>query len=226
MNTLLAIEQSTVNGSAVLMSGRTVLAGQSWNEVQARQQQLFARLPELFAAASLRPEAVDLLAVGLGPGVFSGLRTSLSAARALAIPGRRPVYGVSSGEVLAWDTARRTGARSVTVIGDARRHRFWYARFAVAPTRPTLAAPYALVFADAWRSILTPGTVVVTPHWERIGKDLLAHKASAALIEESRMPTAGVLAELVLGRLERNEPTDELSPIYMHPPVFVEPRFS
>jgi len=225
MNTLLAIEQSTVNGSAVIMKGGTVLAEQAWTEPHARQQQLFARLPELFTAASIGPEAVDLLAVGLGPGIFSGLRTSLSAARALALPGHRPVYGVSSGEALAWDTARRTGAISVTVIGDARRHRFWYARFTIAKTHPTLVAPYALVSVDAWHSILTPGTVVVTPHWERIGKELLKHKEAATLIEESRMPGARDVAELVLGRLERNEPTDELKPIYMHPPVFVEPRF-
>jgi len=225
MNTLMAIEQSTVNGSAVLMQGQTVLAERSWAETNARQQQLFARLPELFSAASLAPEAVDLFAVGLGPGIFSGLRTSLSAALALALPGQRPVYGVSSGEAIAWDTARRTGATSVTVIGDARRHRFWHARFAIPRTHPTLVAPYALVSVDEWHSILVADTVVVTPHWDRIGNELLKHKGSARLIEESRMPAARTVAELVRGRLDRKDPTDDLKPIYMHPPVFVEPPF-
>lgn len=225
MNMLLAIEQSTVNGSAVIMSGGTVLADRSWTQANARQQQLLVRLPELFAAASIEPDAIDRLAIGLGPGIFSGLRTSLSAARALALPGQRPVCGISSGEALAWDTARRTGATTVTVIGDARRHRFWHARFAIAKTHPTLVAPYALVSADACGSILLPGTVAVTPHWEHIGAELLKHRNAVNLIEESRTPSARILAELVMGRLGRGEPMDELKPIYVHPPVFVEPRF-
>lgn len=224
MSIVLAMDQSTTTGSAALLQGNVVLAERSWEETGIRHQQLFVVLPELLAAASLSPEAIDLFAVGLGPGTFSGLRISLSAAQALAIPGDKPVYGLSSGEAIAWDVLGKTGASSVVVLGDARRHRFWYARFRNEAGRPAMVAPYALVPINEVASVLEKGSVVVTPHWDRIGAELATHAHGVTLMENAVVPQARTVGELVVDRIDRNQPCDELKPIYMHPPVFTEPR--
>src|SRR5213595_4251769 len=47
--------------------------------------------------------AVDALAVGLGPGSFTGLRVGLAAAKALSYARRLPIAGASSLQALALD---------------------------------------------------------------------------------------------------------------------------
>lgn len=56
---------------------------------------------ERAAAAAGGWEAVDLLAVGLGPGTFTGLRVGISTARGLAVGLGLPVRGVCTLDALA-----------------------------------------------------------------------------------------------------------------------------
>ena len=226
MNIILALDQSTATSSAVVMDGQAVLAERTWTDSGGRNQQLFAILPGLLAEAGVDAAHIGGFAVGLGPGAFAGIRMSLSALRAWALPGAIPVYGVSSGEAIARDVLARLDARSVTVIGDARRHRFWYAHFRAGDSGLQMTAPYALAASADLRSAIESESVVVTPHWERIGKDLsTAMGRGVKLVEEPCLPRARTVGDLVLERLARNQPFDDLKPIYMHPPVFVEPRF-
>ena len=53
-------------------------------------------LLETMRQAALAPAEVDLLAVGTGPGGFTGLRIAISYAKALALGWRRPLAGVNT----------------------------------------------------------------------------------------------------------------------------------
>ncbi|MFC1462656.1 tRNA (adenosine(37)-N6)-threonylcarbamoyltransferase complex dimerization subunit type 1 TsaB, partial [Verrucomicrobiota bacterium] len=98
---LLAIEQSTSVGSIALLDDTRVLSEESWTETRGRAGNLFEMLPRILEAASRTVADIDLFAIGLGPGSFSGLRTSLSAVNHLALPGRKPVLGIPSAQALA-----------------------------------------------------------------------------------------------------------------------------
>ena len=56
---------------------------------------------EAMREAALAPTEVDLLAVGTGPGAFTGLRIAISYAKALALGWQRPLAGVNSFDALA-----------------------------------------------------------------------------------------------------------------------------
>lgn len=62
---------------------------------------LIPRVQALLSAASIDLAQIDLVAVGVGPGSFTGLRVGLATAKGLAFALQKPVRGVSSIEVIA-----------------------------------------------------------------------------------------------------------------------------
>lgn len=220
-----AIDLSTSCGSAVLWRDGTLLSEANWPERRLRNQQVFTMLPALFADGGARPAEVDRFAVGLGPGAFSGLRVSLALACGMALPGNRLVTGVGSGEALAWTVRSDIRTPIVAVVGDARRERLWWGLFQVGGTDVTVSRPCALTTGADMRSGLGSAVTLVTSDWEALGDRLrgIAADTGAALLEGPRTPSAQSVAELSLHR-EACAPTEAMPvPLYLHPPVFVDP---
>lgn len=224
----LATELSTSHGELALLDDDRLLVERRWTEDRDHRQQIFAEMEALVASGELDLGKVGLLAVGVGPGAFSGLRMAISAPRAMALPGGTPVFGVASAEALACEILDDARVESVAIFGDARRQELWMGRFRRAEGGLIrregdwwVAAPDAL---PPDRSGL--GAVWVTPDWERIGmrlKELCPE--GTALIEESRRPTARYIGRLAAAKRRAGWASEPLAPIYLHPAVSVLPTF-
>jgi tRNA threonylcarbamoyladenosine biosynthesis protein TsaB len=115
---------------------------------------LLVLVEEALSGAGASWDEIERIAVGVGPGGFTGLRHGIATARALAQGRALPLAGVSSLEALARGAAREAGGdRAVLAVIDARRGE---------------------VFAAAWRD----GTPVLAP--AAIAPDALAARLSAA----------------------------------------------
>ena len=99
---LLAIDTATrvsLVGLASLDRGR--LAAQSRRDVRHRHgSHLLEQIEEALHAADADLEAVGALAVGTGPGSFTGLRVGLATAKTLAYVRGLPLVGVPTSESL------------------------------------------------------------------------------------------------------------------------------
>ena len=73
---------------------------------------------------------------------------------------------------------------------------------------------------------LPTDTLVVGPDWDQLAEILQSTlDPSIARIEESRAPTAADVARLTYDRVRKEVRSEPLVPIYLHPAVFVAPRF-
>lgn len=210
---VLGIELSSRQGSVALLKDGTLLAEKTWIGENVRHNILFRTLEILLQETHTSYGDISLYAVGRGPGSFSGMRMAFAVAQALALPNKTEVRAVSSGAALALAVARETSAKQIAIVGDARRGQVWYGLFKVGQASSlSLVQDWKLV---PYEELIVPeGTLVVSPEAERLTK--LFPEIGAP-----RFPLAGDVAKLALSQTN----PETLEPLYMHPPVFVEPKF-
>ena len=90
---------------------------------------------------------IDLFAVSVGPGSFTGLRIGVAAAKGLAWPGNKPCAACSTLESMAWCLAHLDG--EICAVMDARRNQVYNARFRAAGGRLERLCPDRAVGLDA-----------------------------------------------------------------------------
>jgi tRNA threonylcarbamoyladenosine biosynthesis protein TsaB len=116
----------------------------------------------ILRAAGLGLRDIELLAVGLGPGSYTGLRVGLTAAKTLAYTTGAPLVGLDSLHVIACN-APATAPR-VAVIADAQRGQLYVAEFVrVVGGRLVPARACQIEQIAAWLARLEPATVVLGP---------------------------------------------------------------
>ena len=223
----LALELSSRHGSAALLSDREILAEETWDEKNYRGQHVFRILPDMLRKASVSLESVDVFAVGRGPGSYSGMRVAITAAQAFALPGRKTVYTVSSGEALAQEmfvagrgeagSPRPADATTIAIVGDARRGTIWFGVFETGIQGMTQVKPWTVLAPDKLTAELPPGTLVVSPDWQKLSPILKG--LNLKCLAQDHFPKARIVGQLALRKLELGVPSEALVPIYTQPAV-------
>ena len=207
---IVAVEMSASMGSVALVDQGDVRASFSWEEKRENRQQLFDALKALAVEWS----SVDQFVVGRGPGAFSGMRIAFSVVNALAAPDKTPVVAHNSGAALA----HARGASQSVVVGDARRKQLWIGTF----EGIELSRAFTLIDPQELPMWIQSHTVVLSPDYDRLASVLDPYVGTD---RTSVVPQASDLAKVVCLRARLSLETERFEPLYLHPPVFVEPRF-
>src|SRR5262249_2519756 len=100
---VLAIECSSPEGSVAVVEGDRVLAHQSWTFSGAlgtgahqHSEQLIPSIRKCFQFSNRKITEINLVAVGNGPGRFTGVRVAVNAARTIAYSLDKPIICFSS----------------------------------------------------------------------------------------------------------------------------------
>jgi len=128
---LLAFDTATPYVTVALHDGEDVVAERRSEQRMKHGEQLAPLIEQVLADAGIVRQDLTALAVGIGPGPFTGLRVGLVTARTLAFVLEIPVYGVCSLDVIAVEAALRgepVGADFV-VATDARRKEVYLASY-------------------------------------------------------------------------------------------------
>lgn len=130
---LLAIDTSAAVSAAVL-DGTRVLAEALRHEPRGHAEVLAPAVAQVLREAGVDRGDLDAVAVGVGPGPFTGLRVGLVTARTLGLVLEVPVHGVCSLDALALQASEAMGVaadRGLVVATDARRREVYWARYRV-----------------------------------------------------------------------------------------------
>lgn len=98
---ILSLETSTRSGGVALLRGNEVLAERAGKENSSQSAQLLSDIREILQKNDLNLNQINLLAVAVGPGSFTGLRIGLATAKALATALKIPIAGISTLEAAA-----------------------------------------------------------------------------------------------------------------------------
>jgi tRNA threonylcarbamoyl adenosine modification protein YeaZ len=207
---LLALDTATPAVTVALHDGERVLA--EVREVDARRhaELLAPGIEAVLAQAGATTRDLTAIAVGTGPGPFTGLRVGLVTARTLGATLQVPVHGVCTLDVLA-SQAVADGAvdgGELVVATDARRREVYWARYSAASGAPQrLCDPAVALPAD----VPVDGLPVVGR-----GADLYPDALGARVGPAD--PSAGALAGLVVRLLAAGIDLSDTAPLYLRRP--------
>jgi tRNA threonylcarbamoyladenosine biosynthesis protein TsaB len=128
---VLGIETSTSRSSVALVDRQRVVASASLGVDRRHGEFVSPAIEFCLAQAGVGADRLTGVAVGLGPGLFTGLRVGIATAQAIAAARRLPVVGLASLDVLAFQ-ARYTPRLLCSVV-DVRRKELCWAFYRAAP---------------------------------------------------------------------------------------------
>lgn len=129
---LLAFDTATPLVTVALHDGADVVVELTSERPMKHGEQLAPLIAQALEQAGIVRQDLTAVAVGVGPGPFTGLRVGLVTARTLAFVLEVPVYGVCSLDVLAAEAAAGLGGSldgGFVVATDARRKEVYLASY-------------------------------------------------------------------------------------------------
>lgn len=216
---ILAIDTAT-SASSIALGNEDQLAAMSVRvDRRGHGGFLVPAIDFCFESAGWKPTDIDVIAIDIGPGLFTGIRAGISTAQAIAAAVGAPIVTVSSLTALAVRAA--TGRRRIWPVIDIRRGQY--------ATRPFLPVPggvapdgqpeivsgeglHHLLDSDAQETLLV-GDIADLPPGTLRG----LHRVKRG---RPRFPSADVLLEIAAIHAKRDNfvRPEDVRPLYMREP--------
>lgn len=215
---LLAIDTSTTQVGVAIGDGADVRGEVRLSGGRRHAEQLAPAIEALARWSDVRLDQLAAIAVGIGPGLFTGLRVGVTTAKVMAQALRIPVVPVASLDLVAYPL--RYSSRMIVAVLDARRREVFHASYAPVPggvqrlTEYEVAAPDDLV-----AELEASGQEVLL-----VGDGIAAHAEAFSRLDrvelagpEFAAPSTAALVALAAARVEREEFTApwDVHPMYL-----------
>lgn len=214
---LLALDTATDFASIALYDGQAVVAELNWLSPRRHTVSLAVQVDQLLKLAALAPQDLTALAVGIGPGSYTGTRIAISYAKGVAAALALPLVGVSSLDALVYP--HLPAQWPVCGLVAAGRGRYDWALYAANSSQPQRISDYGLHKLPQLLPQLQPPLLFVGELSPADKASLTqAWGADAHIVSPARaVRRAGALAELAWQRLQAGDVDDQvtLSPIYL-----------
>lgn len=218
---ILGVETSTEQVSVAIGGHEGVLGLYEVCRGRRHAELLTPAIDMLCRTADIELGEISVIAVDVGPGLFTGMRVGLATAKALAQALRVPMIGMSSLDLLAFPL--RHTVRTVVAVIDARKGELFYAFYRTVPGGvQRVVEPRCGRVDDLIGDVMARGDDVLLVgdgalrYRDELGADLRCDFAEQFL---SR-PSAAPLVQLAHARALREEWVNpwEIQPMYLRHP--------
>ncbi|HEY1301794.1 MAG TPA: tRNA (adenosine(37)-N6)-threonylcarbamoyltransferase complex dimerization subunit type 1 TsaB [Stellaceae bacterium] len=218
---VLAIDAAGSACSVAVGRGEAVLAAEQAAIVHGQAEALLPMVDRVVRAAQVSPAGLDLIAVTVGPGSFTGIRAGLAAARGIGLGIGRPVLGVSAFAAAAASLSPgRLCAGGVLLVALESRRAELYVQFfdasGLPQGDPAVLPPGAL--GERVAGVAGDGPVVIAGDAAERAADALRGRPRLTVAAGSAPRAVGVL-RAALARWRRGDRGGEARPLYLHPPA-------
>jgi tRNA threonylcarbamoyl adenosine modification protein YeaZ len=208
---ILAFDTATPAVTVALHDGSGVIAQESAVDARRHGELLAASIGRVLDKAGAGPANLTAIAVGTGPGPYTGLRVGLVTARVLGSALSVPVDGICTLDIIAAEACHEAGGREFIVATDARRREVYWARYSAAAER--LSEPEVSLPA------LVPAGWPVAGEGPRLHAEL----TEAGQTIGPRYPSAAQLAGIAAARMAGGLPPAPPEARYLRRPDAREP---
>jgi len=214
--TILALEFSSLQRSVAVVrrgAGDASFVASEVVETGAGGTRAFGMIEDALREAGLEREQIEVLAIGLGPGSYTGIRVALSVAQGwqLASPDRGvKLLGISSAECVAAQAQAEKISGRVNVVIDAQRNEFYLASYEISAAGRKEIEPLRILTRAEVESRAGANEKLIGPEVTR-------------WFPNGRMvfPRAAMLGQLAMNRNDF-APGNQLEPIYLRETNFVK----
>jgi tRNA threonylcarbamoyl adenosine modification protein YeaZ len=207
---VVGFDTATPAVSVAVHDGDRVLAEASAADGRRHGELLAPMIAQVLADAGASRTDLTAVAVGVGPGPYTGLRVGVVTARVLGAVLGIPVHGVCSLDIIAAAVTSPAG-QEFAVATDARRKEVYWARYAAGGRR--LEGPLV-------------GTAAAIPGAAELpvaGAGGQLYPAAFGALIEPAYPGAGTLCGIVVARIAAGQPVLPAEPLYLRRPDAREP---
>lgn len=201
---LLALDTACSACSVAIWVDGFIVASQTAAMKRGHAEALLPMVLDVIGVSSIRFRDLDLVAVTLGPGSFTGLRTGLATAKGIALAHDLPIVGVTTLEAVA--LATRLAAPQdlahlpLTVALETRRRSVFLQSFSA--DRTPLNDPCSVTLEEAVEALPENGTVLAGDASSRIAlaMDTSEQNKNVFLIDSVTGPDAQFVAQIAADR--------------------------
>ena len=198
---ILNIETSTKNCSvSIAENGKLISLRELNSGGYSHAEKLHPFIQDCMSEAKLTFQQVDAIAIGKGPGSYTGLRIGVSAAKGLCFANDIPLISINSLEVLANSSQVESGV--IIPLIDARRMEVYSAIFGINYTliRETQAE---IIDESSFLPYLEKGKVHFLGDGAEKCKETLVHKNACFI--DGKFPSAESMSHLSFDKFQNND---------------------
>lgn len=215
---VLGIETSTPQVSVAIGSEQGVIASALVSRGASYNEFLLPAVKFCLDEAGLGYRNIGGIAVGLGPGLFTGMRVGVATAKALAQTLSVPIVGMASLDLVAYEV--RYSSKTICVVLDARRNEVFHAFYRSSPGGIQRMTPYAVERPERLAVGISsrPEEVLLVGNGALLYTDVFEDLEPVEMGTMSHsFPDARALVELAVPRMYREDFDSlfDLRPLYL-----------
>ncbi|MFL6239922.1 MAG: tRNA (adenosine(37)-N6)-threonylcarbamoyltransferase complex dimerization subunit type 1 TsaB [Actinomycetes bacterium] len=205
---VLGIDTATEATSVAVHDGQRVLAERTTVDPRRHAEAVGPAIADVVRSAQRIVADITAVAVGVGPGPYTGLRVGIATALALADGLGVPAYGVCSLDVLARQIESGT---PITVVTDARRREVFWATYDADGKR--ISGP----------SVGRPADVAAIASGPFVGPGAALYRDVFGAVSAPKQLSAGMLCVLAAEHLGEGAAVEPVRPVYLRRPDTAAP---